>query len=430
MTTTTFTPSPQGGSQNNNDQDSQIQSLKRRELLSKAIPCATIAALTAPAQLMARPSAHSNEDDDGKQKFLRIGFMLPYTGTYAQIASSIENGFSLGLRELDGKLGGREVLLFKVDDESDPAKAIDNANKLIQRDRVDVIIGSVHSGVQMGIQRVARETGVLNIIPTAALHAATRSLCTRNVFRTSYTSYQQTRALGKAMLDKGLRRAVWISWKYTAGDEMLEGFKEGFVPLGGILAKELWLPFPSVEFQPLLTEIAALKPDAVACFFAGAGAAKFMKDYAAAGLHRKIPLFGAGTLTEGTLEAAGSAAEGVITTMHYSDTLNIPRNKEFRLAYAKVFKQQPDVYAVQGYDTAQLLAQGAQAVNGDLGQKVKLYKAMESAVIDSPRGRWVMSKAHNPIQDIYLRAVENGENRVLGVAMRALSDPGTGCKMT
>jgi branched-chain amino acid transport system substrate-binding protein len=116
--------------------------------------------------------------------------------------------------------------------------------------------------------------------------------------------------------------------------------------------------------------------------------------------------------------------------MHYSDSLDTPRNKQFRLDYAKMFRIQPDVYSVQGYDTGLLLIQGANAVKGDLaGNKPALYKAMEAATIDSPRGKWTMSKAHNPVQDIYLRRVENKENKVIGVAAKALSDSGAGCKM-
>jgi branched-chain amino acid transport system substrate-binding protein len=116
--------------------------------------------------------------------------------------------------------------------------------------------------------------------------------------------------------------------------------------------------------------------------------------------------------------------------LHYSDSLDTPRNKEFRLNYAKTFKLQPDVYAVQGYDTGLLLIQGMNAVKGDVTKKVELYKAMESATINSPRGKWTMSKAHNPVQDIYLRVVENKENKVLGVAAKALSDSGAGCKIS
>jgi len=129
------------------------------------------------------------------------------------------------------------------------------------------------------------------------------------------------------------------------------------------------------------------------------------------------------------LEAAGAAAEGVVTTMHYSDALDTPRNNAFRLAYAKQFKMQPDVYAVQGYDTAYLLAKGMAAVGGDLSKRATLYKTMETVVLDSPRGKWKMSASHNPVQDIYLRVVKNGENKVLGLAIKGLSDPGTGCKI-
>ncbi len=299
----------------------------------------------------------------------------------------------------------------------------------MQRDKVDVLIGTVHSGVQMGIQRVARDSGVLNIIPNAGVHAATRALCAPNVFRTSFTNSQPPLALGKPMVDRGHKKAVWITWKYAAGDEAFEGFKDGYTKAGGTIVKELGLPFPNVEFQAFLTEIASLKPDAVACFFAGAGAAKFMRDYAAAGLQGKIPLYGSGFLTEGVLDAAGPAAEGVITTMHYADSLDTPRNKQFRTAYAQQFKMQPDVYAVQGYDSGQLLIRGLDAVKGDMSNKAAMYKAMETAVIDSPRGKFVMSKAHNPVQDIYLRVVEKGDNKVLGVAAKAVADSGAGCKL-
>jgi branched-chain amino acid transport system substrate-binding protein len=360
---------------------------------------------------------------------VRVGFMLPYTGTYAQLGVAIENGVRMAIGQQGGKLGGREIEWFKVDDQSEPAKGVENASVLVQRDKVDVLIGTVHSGVQMGIQKVARDSGVLNLIPNAGVHAATRALCAPNVFRTSFTNSQPTLALGKPMMDKGLKKAVWITWKYAAGDEAFEGFRDSYTKAGGTIVKELGLPFPNVEFQALLTEIASLKPDAVACFFAGGGAAKFIRDYAAAGLKDKIPLWGSGFLTEGVLDAAGPAAEGIMTTMHYSDSLDTPRNHQFRLDYAKTFKLQPDVYAVQGYDTGLLLVQGANAVKGDLANKQALYKAMESATIDSPRGKWTMSKAHNPIQDIYLRRVEKGENKVVGIAAKALADSGAGCKM-
>ncbi len=351
---------------------------------------------------------------------LRLGLMLPYTGTYAQLGAAIENGLRLALEQAGGRFGGREVEFFKVDDESEPSKATDNANRLITRDKVDVLVGSVHSGVAMGMLKVAKESGTLMLIPNAGADAATGALCTPNVFRTSFSNWQPVHPLGKVMVDKGHKKAVFITWKYAAGEESLASFKEGYAAAGGTVDKELFVPFPNVEFQALLTEIAAIKPDAVACFFAGGGAVKFVKDYAAAGLKDKIPLYGSGFLTEGVLAAQGDAADGLLTTLHYADSLDNPRNKAFRAAYSKVYKI---------YDTGLLLAHALEKVKGDIGNQKAVIAAMEGAVIDSPRGQWKMSRAHNPIQDIYLRRVEKGDNKVIGVAWKALEDPARGCKM-
>jgi branched-chain amino acid transport system substrate-binding protein len=235
--------------------------------------------------------------------------------------------------------------------------------------------------------------------------------------------------MGQVMADKGHKKVVTITWKYAAGDESVAAFKESFEKRGGQVVKELTLPFPNVEFQSLLTEIAATKPDAVYTFFAGGGAVKFVKDYAQAGLKKNIPLYGAGFLTDGTLEAQAAAAEGVLTTLHYADSLNTPRDNSFRLSYVKSYKLQPDVYAVQGYDAAQILAAGMVAVKGDLTKKAEFTDAVRKARIDSPRGAFTMSKAHNPVQDIYLRQVVGKENKVVSVASKALLDPARGCNM-
>jgi branched-chain amino acid transport system substrate-binding protein len=231
------------------------------------------------------------------------------------------------------------------------------------------------------------------------------------------------------LADRGIKRVVTLTHKYAAGEEAIEGFKEGFTKAGGTVVKELYVPFPSEEFQSLLTEIASIKPDAVFVFFAGSAGIKLIKDWKAAGLKGKIGLYGSGFLTDGILEAVGDAAEGIETTLHYGDGIETPKNKTFRLNYAKTFKLQPDVYAVQGYDAGQLLVAGLKAVKGDMSKKKELIAAMETVKIDSPRGTWIMSKAHNPVQDIYLRKVVGKENKVTGIAHKALADPARGCKM-
>ena len=223
-----------------------------------------------------------------------------------------------------------------------------------------------------------------------------------------------------------------ITWNYAAGDESVKGFTEGLEKGGGKVVKDLTLPFPNVEFQALLTEIAAHKPDAVYAFFAGGGAVKFVKDYAAAGLNKTIPLYGPGFLTDGTLEAQGDAAQGMLTTLHYADGLDTPRNNAFRKAYAHAYKAQPDVYAVQGYDAAQML--GDRPEGGEAATSRKTRRS-------SPR-RCARREDRQPARHVHALGRRTTRCRTstcarsratrtssLDVAVKALADPARGCKL-
>jgi len=287
----------------------------------------------------------------------------------------------------------------------------------------------VHSGVVMAMAKAAKDNDTLLIIPNAGAGAVTGPMCAQNIFRSSFSNWQPGYAMGEVAAKRGAKKVVTITWKYAAGDESVGGFKEAFEKNGGQVVKELSLPFPNVEFQPLLTEIASIKPDAVYTFFAGGGAVKFVKDYAAAGLRKTIPLYGPGFLTDGTLEAQGADADGLLTVMHYGDGLDNPKDKAFRAAYQKAYNSVPDVYSVQGYDAAQMLAIGLGASRGDVSKKAEIAKAIEAASIDSPRGAFTIGASHNPVQDFYLRQVVGKDNKVIAVATKALADPGRGCKM-
>jgi len=381
---------------------------------------------TATAALLACVALGANAQATGP---IKVGLMLPYSGTYASLGNMIESGFKLYVQEQGGKLGGREIQYFKVDDESEPSKATDNVNKLIKRDQVEVLVGTVHSGVALAMAKAAKDSKTLLIIPNAGADAITGAMCAPNIVRSSFSNWQPGYAMGVVAGQKGVKRAMTLTWNYAAGAESVKGFTQGLEKGGGKVIKDLNLPFPNVEFQALLTEIAAQKPDAVYSFFAGGGAVKFVKDYAAAGLNKTIPLYGPGFLTDGTLEAQGAAAQSMLTTLHYADNLDTPKNNAFRKAYAIAYKAQPDVYAVQGYDAAQILGAGLKAVNGDLTKREALTTAMHKTVVDSPRGKFSISPAGNPVQDMYLREVKGNNNEFRSIAVKALADPATGCSM-
>lgn len=372
-------------------------------------------------------SAHGIAQATGSVK---VGMMLPYSGTYADLGNNIDQGFQLYVDEQGGTLEGVKIEYVRLDDESNPSKAPENANRLVNRDKVDVMLGTVHSGVAMAMARVANDTNTLLLIPNAGAMAITGPLCSDNIFRSSFSNWQPGYAMGKVAAEQFKHQtAVTVTWKYAAGDESVQGFTEGFEAGGGKILRNLTVPFPDVEFQALLTEIASLKPDAVYTFFAGGGAVKFVLDYAAAGLKDNIPLYGAGFITDGTLQAQGKAAEGLYTTLHYADDLDLPKDKSFREAYQKKFGRAPDVYAVQGYDAAQMLHAGLKEAKGDFSNRAAVVKGIGSSTYDSPRGSLALSPSHNPVHNLYLRKVEDGINKYQSIAVADLGDPARGCRL-
>ncbi len=365
----------------------------------------------------------------GGQAKVKVGLLLPYTGTYAKLGTNIRDAMMLRFSENVNKLGGRSIEFVDIDSEAKPAKAQQLTDKLTKKENVDFLVGPVHSVVGMAMVKIARGDGPITVIPNAGADQLTGALCAPNIFRTSFSSYQMGYPGGPAMLEDGHKRVVLMYWNYGFGKQVAAAFKKSFVPAGGTIVKEIPTPFPQVDFQAYLTELAALKPDAVYTFYAGGGAVKFVKDFAAAGLKDSIKLYGAGFLTEGLGAAQGNAAEGVRTILHYADTLDNPANHRFRAAFKQATGADADVYAVQGYDAGELIIRGMNAVKGDTGARVEMIRAMETAEIDSPRGRLRFSKSHNPIHDIYLREVIKGENKVVRVAAKDQDDPAEGCSM-
>ena len=320
---------------------------------------------------------------------IKVGLMLPYTGTYAALGNMIENGFKLYVQEQGGKLGGREIQYFKVDDESDPSKATDNANKLIKRDQVDVLVGTVHSGVALAMARAAKESNTLLIIPNAGAGDITGPMCSPNIVRSSFSNWQPGYAMGVVAGERGVKRAMTITWNYAAGAETVKGFTEVFEKGGGKVMKDLTLPFPNVEFQALLTEIAAQKPDAVYAFFAGGGAVKFVKDYAAAGLKQTIPLVWPGLPDRRHARGAGRRCAG---PAHHAALRRQPRSaaqqrvsQELR---ARLQDATPTCMRCRATTLRRSCRRGLRPPKGDMKNREAITSAMRKVVVDSPRGKF------------------------------------------
>lgn len=355
----------------------------------------------------AAPSGGGESGDVGPVK---IGLLVPLSGVYAPLGEDMEQGFELYLDENEGALGGAEVDLVTVDEGEGPDTGVPAATRLVTQEQVSAVVGIVNSATALG----AKDTFVESQVPLVVANAGANDLtadASPYIWRSSFTNGGVAAALGAHVAEQVGDGSVYlISADYAAGAESTGGFRETFEAAGGTVAGEAATPFgTTTDWQPFLNEIRESGASAVYTFYAGAEAVGFVTQYSQFGLAEEIPLYGAGFLTEGgVLAAQGAAALGVQTSLHYSDTIDTPRNMEFVEAYQAAYDEVPTVYAVQAYDAAAALdaaIEGAGATDGE-----SIAQALgEVGEIDSPRGAFTFDENHNPEQPYYLREVQEAD---------------------
>ena len=278
-------------------------------------------------------SVGGDEDGGGGEggDAIKVGLVIPQAGVYAPLGVDMKAGWDLYLEGSGGKLGGRTVELIVADEGETPDTGVPAVQRVIQRDRVDVLVGIVNSAVALGAQSIVTSAKKLLIVANAGADKVTAG--SPYVWRSSFTNGQVAYALGEylAKAPEGKEGVYAIAADYAAGAEATAGFKAGLEAGGGKIAGEAATPFGTTQdFQPFLSKVRSSGAGACFCFYAGAEAVAFVKQYAEFGLTESIPLFGSGFLTEGgVLAAQGKAATGVRTTLHYSSELDNPANEEF-----------------------------------------------------------------------------------------------------
>ncbi|HEX7836612.1 MAG TPA: ABC transporter substrate-binding protein [Kofleriaceae bacterium] len=356
---------------------------------------------------------------------VKIGLVVPQSGVYATVGNEMKHAWELWLERHGGKLGAREVTTVVADEGENPQTGVPAVQKLLQNDQVDAIVGIIGSAIALGAKDMVAEAKKLMIVANAGAGAITGAAKNPYIWRTSFTNAQVASVMGKHLAGKPDVGPVYlIAPDYAAGAEVIRGFKATFEAGGGKIAGEAKPAFGKTsDYQPFLTGIQASGAKATFCFFAGAEAVSFVKQYAQFGLPAQIPLYGSGFLTEGSavLAAQGEAALGIQTTLHYSSELDTPANKDFVAAWKAKFHDAPAVYAVQMWDAASVLNRAlatATALDGD-----SLSKAMASVgtIDDSPRGPWSFD-GQSPRQKLYLRKVEKRDTGYVNTVVTDLGE--------
>ncbi|OQP05266.1 ABC transporter substrate-binding protein [Geobacillus sp. 46C-IIa] len=345
-------------------------------------------------------SDKSNGGDSGGS--VKIGFILSQTGTFAPLSEGIVNGFQLYLEQHNGMLGGKKVEMKVEDDEANPQVALRKYRQLVHGEKADILVGPISSAVAYALRDEVEKDKKVLIDANAAGDDLSWSKKSDYVYRVSFSNWQNGSSTAKYLAEQVGKKAVILAPDYPAGKEVLRAFKAAFEAAGGKVLKEIYPKLNTNDFAPYLQQASAEKPDFIYAFFTGSDGVRFITQYKEFGLKGKIPLtgpleFGDELLTQPT----GQAAEGIIAGINYSPYLDNEQNKQFVEAYKEKYGKLPNIFAVEGYDSAAAIDQ---AINkaGSLNSQ-DLIKILKGISLDSPRGKITIDPAtHNPIQNFYI----------------------------
>jgi len=351
---------------------------------------------------------------------IKLGFLTVKSGALAAGGKQMEEGLRLFLKERNNMVAGRKVELIVADTAGQPAITKTKAQELVEKDKVDVIIGPLAAFEALAIDDYIRKAQVPVISPSAAAEDLTQRKPNPWFVRAVGTSAQPSHAMGEyAAKELKYKRIAIVADDFAFGHEIAAGFQRTFEENGGKVVQKLWSPLNVADYGSYIGQI---RPDvdAVYAAFAGGNGIKFVKQYNEYGLKGKIPLLGAmTTVDEGVLKSMGDEAVGVVSNGWYTAALDNPNNKRFVQAINKDTKDDPGYYTVGAYGAALMMEQALKTVNGKVEDRNAFMAALRNVhVPNDPRGDVKLDALGNPVMDVYIRKVERKNGKLVNTVVK------------
>jgi branched-chain amino acid transport system substrate-binding protein len=336
---------------------------------------------------------------------LRLGFIAPMTGIFAQVGKDMVNGFQMYLDEHGGKLGGMDVKFIVEDDQAKPDLGVTKAKKLVLQDKVHMFIGGVLASTGYALAPVSTELKTIYIASIPAADDLTQRQASKYpyFFRTGWSSSQPHQPLGQWACDQGYKKIVTIGADYAFGYESVGGFQKTFEDCGGKVIQKIWPALGTKDFGPYIPTIKA-DADAIFTLMVGPMSLQFPKQLRASGF--KKPIVGGGTsYDEFALPFMGDEVIGDVSALQYSAALDTPKNTAFVKAYRAKYGKVPSYFSESNYSTALLIDEVIKKAGGKWPGPEKFIEMASAEKLDTPRGP-VSFEDRNPVQNIYIKKVE------------------------
>ncbi|MDB5934793.1 MAG: Extracellular ligand-binding receptor [Massilia sp.] len=351
---------------------------------------------------------------------IRVGFLTVRSGALAAGGKQMEDGLRLFLKERNNMVAGRKIELFVADTGGQPAITKTKTQELVEKDKVDVIIGPLAAFEALAIDDYVRKAQVPVISPSAAAEDLTQRKPNPWFVRAVGTSAQPSHPMGEyAAKELKYKRIAIVADDFAFGHEIAAGFQRTFEENGGKVVQKLWSPLNVADYGNYIGQI---RPDvdAVYAVFAGGNGIKFLKQYNEYGLKGKIPLIGAmTTVDEGVLKSMGDEALGVISSGWYAATVDNASNKKFVQSMVADHKYEPGYYTIGAYGAALMMEQALKAVAGKVEDKTAFMAALRKVqVADDPRGLVKLDELGNPLMNVYIRKVERKNGKLVNTVIK------------
>ena len=337
---------------------------------------------------------------------LRIGFVAPTTGIFAQVGKDMVDGFAMYLDEKMNKFGSADVKFIVEDEQAKPDTAVTKAKKLILQDKVHILVGGLLASSGYALAPVSTAEKVLYILPVSAADDLTQRDLPKYpyIIRTGWSSSQPSHPFGQWACEQGYKKIVAIGADYAFGYEVIGGFQRAFEACGGKIIQKIWPPIGTKDFGPYIPPIKA-DADAIFSLMVGPMSLQFPKQLAASG--NKKPVLGGGTsYDEFVLPSMGDEVIGHVSALQYSAALETPKNEAFVKAYRAKFGKVPSYYSETNYTTADMIDQVIQRYNGKFPSAEEFIRQLVAMKFDTLRGPVSFDDMRNPVQNIYIKKVE------------------------
>jgi branched-chain amino acid transport system substrate-binding protein len=339
------------------------------------------------------------------------------TGPLASGGLDMERALVMYLRERNNTLAGRKVVLSVGDSAGVPAQARTKLQELVEKDRIQVLIGPLATAEALAADDYIRQEKVLTLSVAAADDMTQRKpnpWFTRGTSTASQCAHPMADYCYKQLK---YRRMVVIADDIAYGHEMVAGFQRVFEEQGGKIVQKTFPPLTVPDYGTYLAQLNT-KADAVYLGFAGSNGFRYLRQFNEYGLRGKIAAVGGMTaLDEAVLRNMGDEALGILTACWYSADLDNPLNRKFAAAFRAEAKYDPGFYAAATYTEAAVLEATLNAIGGKIEDKEAFMKAVRAIKVDTVRGPVQFDQYGNIVGNVYIRKVERKEGRLVNTVV-------------